>query len=257
LSLSFFFGREEFQILVENFPLNQGKKTLQFDRKKTSIKKIEIRFDCYKSFACLQLGNLFVKLYNFFFFIDTELHFLYHSFWASWNLTKMRTGPNLSNHFHWRSQMLAVLLWIAKLVWQFCLPFSRKKEPLLRPLSMLARSKNRNKNSSNHLKEIFLKKGCSWPLKPVVYLQSPHPGLFSLNCKNKKSWKGEKYLQNPIFPLETKHKVWNKSSSFKKSQFFWNFLSRLYLAGAKIHSKKKIVVLGWKELSGPDKKDLK
>ena len=112
-----------------------------------------------------------------------------------WNLKKPRTGLNLSYHFPWSSQMLAVLLWIAKPVWQYCLPFSKlpffSKKSAKKPLFLCTFSTTKKK-TRQIVKRLFLA-----PKERSFILQSPHPGLFScvFQSKNNSSWILEvKYL---------------------------------------------------------------
>ena len=137
-----------------------------------------------------------------------------------WNLKKPRTGLNLSYHFHWSSQMLAILLWIAKPVWQRCLPFSKlpffsKKVPKNRCFCALFQQTT--KKTRQITKRLFLA-----PKERSFNLQSPHPGLFSCVFQSKtiqaESWRWNilQYILLFCSALKEKRGL-PKSSSFKKS----------------------------------------
>ena len=162
-----------------------------------------------------------------------------------WNLKKPRTGLNLSYHFHWSSQMLAILLWIAKPVWQRCLPFSKlpffSKKSAKKPLFLCTFSTTK-KNSSNR------KKGCSWPLKKGRLIFKVHTQDFLVVClsiKNNSSWiiLEVKYLAIYIVILLCwkKKRGLPQSSSFKKSIYFLELLCLVCICslGAKIRFQKK------------------
>ena len=144
-----------------------------------------------------------------------------------WNLKKPRTGLNLSYHFHWSSQMLAILLWIAKPVWQRCLPFSKlpffsKKVPKNRCFCALFQQTT--KKTRQIVKRLFLA-----PKERSFNLQSPHPGLFScvFPSKNNSSWiiLEVKYLAIYIVILLCwqKNEVCPSLQVSKKVYIFWNF----------------------------------
>ena len=105
-----------------------------------------------------------------------------------WNLKKPRTGLNLSYHFHWSSQMLAILLWIAKPVWQRCLPFSKLpffSKKCQKTVVFVHFFNNPKKNL------VKSQKGCSWPLKKGRLIFKVHTQDFlvvSFNEKNNSSW---------------------------------------------------------------------
>ena len=100
-----------------------------------------------------------------------------------WNLKKPRTGPNLSYHFPWSSQMLAVLLWIAKPVWQCCLPFSKLffKKSAKKPLFLCTFLTTK--------KLVKSQKGCSWPLKKGRLIFKVHTQDFLVVSFNRKQFK--------------------------------------------------------------------
>lgn len=137
-----------------------------------------------------------------------------------WNLKKPRTGLNLSYHFPWSSQMLAVLLWIAKPVWQYCLPFSKHFfQKKCQKTVVFVHFFNNQKNSSNR-KRLFLA-----PKERSFYLQSPHPGLFSCVFQSKTiqaEYLGGKISCNTYcyFALLKEKRGLPQSSSFKKSVYF-------------------------------------
>ena len=142
-----------------------------------------------------------------------------------WNLKKPRTGLNLSYHFPWSSQMLAVLLWIAKPVWQYCLPFSKlpffsKKVPKNRCFCALFQQP---KKTRQIVKRLFLA-----PKERSFILQSPHPGLFSCVFQSK-TIQAESWRQNILqyiycyFALLKKNEVCPSHQVSKKVYIFWNF----------------------------------
>jgi len=140
-----------------------------------------------------------------------------------WNLKKTRTGPNLSYHFPWSSQMLAVLLWIAKPVWQCCLPFSKLffKKSAKKPLFLCTFLTT--KKTRQIAKRLFLA-----PKERSFNLQSPHPGLFSCVFQSKtiqaESWR-QNILQYILLfcSAERKTRFAPVFKFQKKCIFFWNF----------------------------------
>ena len=139
-----------------------------------------------------------------------------------WNLKKPRTGLNLSYHFPWSSQMLAVLLWIAKQVWQYCLPFSKlpffSKKSAKKPLFLCTFSTTKKK-TRQIVKRLFLA-----PKERSFILQSPHPGLFSCVFQSKtiqaESWRQNILQYILLFCSAEKKPGLPQSSSFKKSIYF-------------------------------------
>ena len=139
-----------------------------------------------------------------------------------WNLKKPRTGLNLSYHFPWSSQMLAVLLWIAKPVWQYCLPFSKLpfffKKSAKKPLFLCTFSTTKKK-TRQIVKRLFLA-----PKERSFILQSPHPGLFSCVFQSKaiqaESWRQNILQYILLFCSAEKKRGLPQSSSFKKSIYF-------------------------------------
>ena len=149
-----------------------------------------------------------------------------------WNLKKPRTGLNLSYHFHWSSQMLADLLWIAKPVWQRCLPFSKLpffSKKCQKTVVFVHFFNNPKKNL------VKSQKGCSWPLKKGRLIFKVHTQDFlvvSFNQKNNSSWILEvKYLAIYIVILLCwkKNEVCPSLQVSKKYIFFGTFLFSLYL----------------------------
>lgn len=89
--------------------------------------------------------------------------------------------------------MLAVLLWIAKPVWQYCLPFSKLpfffKKSAKKPLFLCTFSTTKKK-TRQIVKRLFLA-----PKERSFILQSPHPGLFSCVFQSK-TIQAESWRQN-------------------------------------------------------------
>ena len=142
-----------------------------------------------------------------------------------WNLKKPRTGLNLSYHFHWSSQMLAILLWIAKPVWQRCLPFSKlpffSKKSAKKLLFLCTFSTT--KKTRQIVKRLFLA-----PKERSFNLQSPHPGLFSCVFQSKtiqaESWRWNILQYILLFcSAERKNEVCPSLQVSKKVYIFWNF----------------------------------
>ena len=163
-----------------------------------------------------------------------------------WNLKKPRTGLNLSYHFPWSSQMLAVLLWIAKPVWQYCLPFSKlpffSKKSAKKQLFLCTFSTTKKK-TRQIVKRLFLA-----PKERSFILQSPHPGLFSCVFQSKtiqaESWR-QNILQYILLFCSKKRKTrFAQVFKFQKKYiFFGTFLFSLYCSlGPRFAFKKKVVV---------------
>ena len=148
-----------------------------------------------------------------------------------WNLKKPRTGLNLSYHFHWSSQMLAILLWIAKPVWQRCLPFSKlpffSSKIVKKPLFLCTFSTTQK--TRQIVKRLFLA-----PKERSFNLQSPHPGLFSCVFQSKtiqaESWRWNILQYILLFCSADRKTRFAPVFKFQKKYiFFGTFLFSLYL----------------------------